>query len=341
MTGGAPSGERWTGQGDFEYEFDYVLSQTPSYVDVKAFMAPRLNFLLYEIAGPYGEVLGYFDLEATGGAWALYGGLEASMGGTVEFFVPGTQISIIDEEIGPFKVVEVRVPIAGSGGGATDDHGNSRSSATPVAAGSSTAGTLTDGDVDYFAVTVSQAGTLTATTTGSTDTVGYLENASGTRLDQNDDGGSGYNFRVSASVSPGTYYIRVRGFGSSTGSYSLGVSFSPSGNTGSDDHGNSRSSATPVAAGSSTAGTLTDGDVDYFAVTVSQAGTLTATTTGSTDTVGYLENASGTRLDQNDDGGSGYNFRVSASVSPGTYYIRVRGFASDTGSYSLGVSFTI
>ena len=224
-----------------------------------------------------------------------------------------------------------------------DDHGNTRSAATRVATGSTTAGTLTAGDVDYFAITVSQSGTLTVNTSGSTDTHGTLENASGGTLATDDDGGSGSNFRASASVGAGTYYVKVRGYsGSTAGDYQLHVTFAASGEPpDGDDHGNTRSAATRVATGSTTAGTLTAGDVDYFAVTVSQSGTLTVNTSGSTDTHGTLENASGGTLATDDDGGSGSNFRVSASVGAGTHYVKVRGYSgSTTGDYRLHVTFT-
>ena len=96
--------------------------------------------------------------------------------------------------------------------------------------------------------------------------------------------------------------------------------------------------ATQVDLGSSTSGSLSEGDEDYFVVEMSGSGTLTAYTTGSTDTEGYILDSSGTVLARNDDGGEGWNFRVSASVSAGTYYIRVEGSSSwDTGDYTLHV----
>ena len=111
----------------------------------------------------------------------------------------------------------------GAAGGV--DHGNTRAAATRITTGSPTTGELSpSGDVDYFRVTVNGSGTLTAHTTGSVDTDGYLENSAGAVLAQNDDSGPGANFRISESVSSGTYYIRVRGWGNATGSYTLHVS---------------------------------------------------------------------------------------------------------------------
>ena len=93
--------------------------------------------------------------------------------------------------------------------------------------------------------------------------------------------------------------------------------------------------ATPVDLGSSTDGSLSEGDEDLFVIEMSDSGTLTVYTTGSTDTYGLILDSSGNVLAENDDGGEGWNFRVSASVSAGTYYIQVGGF--ETGDYTLHV----
>ncbi len=105
-----------------------------------------------------------------------------------------------------------------------DDHGNTRSEATRVSLGSTTSGRLSTGDTDYFRVSVSGSGTLVAYTTGSTDTYGSLLNSSGGVLTEDDDAGVGSNFYISASVHSGTYYIRIRGYDSSTtGNYTLRI----------------------------------------------------------------------------------------------------------------------
>ncbi len=107
-----------------------------------------------------------------------------------------------------------------------------------------------------------------------------------------------------------------------------------------DDHGNSPGEATRIEATSSTPGHLEAvEDVDYFRISVSQAGTLTVETTGSTDTVGRLRSATGQVLSSNDDAGTGRNFRFVQSISAGRYYIRVSGY-QDFGQYTLVVRFT-
>ena len=95
--------------------------------------------------------------------------------------------------------------------------------------------------------------------------------------------------------------------------------------------------ATEVSLGSSISGSLSEGDVDYFFIEMSSAGLLVATTTGSTNTYGYILDSSGNVLDRDNYSGTGSNFHVSASVSSGTYYIVVEGDESATGDYTLEV----
>ena len=109
----------------------------------------------------------------------------------------------------------------------TDDHGNTRSGATSLSVGGSQSGQIETGsDIDYFRVQVSGSGTLTVYTTGSLDTVGRLENSSGSSLSNDDDSGNNSNFRIAQTVSAGTYYVKVESYESNTGSYTLHASFS-------------------------------------------------------------------------------------------------------------------
>ena len=107
--------------------------------------------------------------------------------------------------------------------GIGQDPDNTLAGATPVDLGSSTSGSLSERDTDYFRVEMSSAGTLTAYTTGRVDTEGAILDGSGNVLDRDDDGGEDSNFRVSVPVSAGSYYIRVEGWGSATGDYTLHV----------------------------------------------------------------------------------------------------------------------
>ena len=123
----------------------------------------------------------------------------------------------------------------GTGGGGTDDHGDTFGAATPVSVPSTTTGELEEGgDRDYFRLVLDAAATLAVETTGGTDTYGTLFDGNEATLERNDDGGAGRNFSITRAVQAGTYYVEVRGFGSSTtGSYALVVGEADNGGGGS------------------------------------------------------------------------------------------------------------
>ena len=97
-----------------------------------------------------------------------------------------------------------------------------------------------------------------------------------------------------------------------------------------------------MAIPSTTAGTLTSRDRDYFRIEVGQAGSLRLETTSGLDTYGTLLRGDGSQVARNDDSGSNRNFRISmGSIGAGVYYLQVRGFHHTTiGPYSLEVSGT-
>ncbi|MGA0900833.1 MAG: BACON domain-containing protein [Luteolibacter sp.] len=103
-----------------------------------------------------------------------------------------------------------------------------------------------------------------------------------------------------------------------------------------DDHSNFIENATAVSSNSVTAGVLEEaGDLDVFRVLVSEFGQLTVETSGSTNTFGELLNSTGVVLASNDNLLLP-NFRISQSVSPGIYYVRVRhALTLGTGAYFL------
>ena len=100
---------------------------------------------------------------------------------------------------------------------ATDDHGGTRAEATDIPLEDSRAGFLGAGDTDFFVFRIPRAGRVQLRTTGSTDTEGVLMNAAGTVLASDSDSGAEKNFRITAPVGPGTYYVRVSGKASSPG----------------------------------------------------------------------------------------------------------------------------
>ena len=211
------------------------------------------------------------------------------------------------------------------------DHGNDRASATTVAIPSTTAGTLTSRDRDYFRIEISQAGSLLLETTSGIDTYGTLFDSDGSRITLNDDGGSNFNFRISRfSIGAGVYYLEVRGFQpSTTGAYSLEVS------------GTARSAATQLPAASAPS-------VSIDAIPAGDEGTdvqLAATLTGGTydGAVDYTWSVSGGVLDNaNLDAptwtrptvNADANHTVSLTVSVGGTGTNANSGTSDTASTS-------
>ncbi len=115
-----------------------------------------------------------------------------------------------------------------------------------------------------------------------------------------------------------------------------------------DDHGNDASNATPVGVNSSIAGdieVLELDDVDWFSFQA-QTGygyTFQTVLNGLTDSVLTLYDQDGTTVIafNNDAPGIGLASRIDwTAPSPGTYYIEVSGFSSNTGTYSLNITET-
>ena len=125
-----------------------------------------------------------------------------------------------------------RPPTTGGGSRSRprDDHGNTAAQASRVqlntrTGSATTSGQLqTAGDVDYFQLTVPDAGILFVETTGSTNTIGTLwqdDQVLGHAIE----GGSGQNFGLGVSVQSGQVVIAVQGFGDTTGRYALRTTF--------------------------------------------------------------------------------------------------------------------
>ena len=196
------------------------------------------------------------------------------------------------------------------------------------------AGTIAEtGQVDVWRFVTTTAGFVQVETSGGdTDTFGSLEDGAG-RAQTDDDGGTNQNFRIGGLLQPGTYYVRVGG--RSTGAYMLHVQQEG------PDGANTPATASALTLGEAGAASIAPaGDVDYWRIEVSAPGTLAAETAGRIDTVGALEDGVGRTLVKNDDGGTDTNFRFAVAVTPGVYFVRVSGYLSALGAYTLRVSHT-
>lgn len=214
------------------------------------------------------------------------------------------------------------------------------------------------GDEDWFAVTL-QAGTaytidMEGQPTGRgtlSDPLVRLQDPNGNIVGQDDDGGEGFN--ASLTIQPGfsgTYYVVARAFSDATGTYTLTV-----GDRGqlSDDYADTPATRGQLALGRSVAGNLElNGDVDWFGITLQAGMTYTFDLEGEPTGQGTLSDpllsiheASGRELARDDDGGTGFNSRLTFTPPRnGTYYLAAQAFGSATGTYRLsagqGAAFT-
>jgi len=216
-----------------------------------------------------------------------------------------------------------------------DDHGDAPASATlATALPAFLHGVLeSDGDSDVFRFATGR-GTLKVYANGPTNTYGWLLDEDGAFL-AGDDPASG-NFRIEAEVEAGVHYVDVFGPTSATGPYTVSIEF-----VSADDHGGTPETATVVASlpWSGPGEMERRGDRDVFRIHVDGPGTLTAYTTGATDTYGRLTDADGDVLAEDDESGDEPNFEIRAGVDVGTYYVEVSGADGATGSYTLSIEF--
>ena len=148
-----------------------------------------------------------------------------------------------------------------------------------------------------------------------------------------------------AGLAAGTYYIRVRGYSDDAAGYTLTNTVITDGIANDVEVNN-----TPAEAQSMMTNSSTDGHInyrlnggsrdtyDYYAVTISNPGDLTVTL----DHNAYfaylvLYDTDGTTALTSEVGGYAVDILTvsAADLTPGTYYIRVRGYSTDAGGYTL------
>ena len=220
----------------------------------------------------------------------------------------------------------------------SDDHGDTTRDATSINSNSTTSGYLgKSDDYDYFKVVLSEYGSLTVKSTGSTNTYGFLYNSYGASLEIDNDSGVDENFRIDKLLSAGTYYVKIKPYYStSTGSYSLVSKFDKADE---DDHGSGISSATTIDYNSTTEGNIeTQEDYDYFKIVIPSKGTLTLSSFGDNSVDGDILDSSGksvynkysTPINFDD------HFKIEQDLDSGTYYVKiVADYSFKTGTYSL------
>ena len=99
------------------------------------------------------------------------------------------------------------------------------------------------------------------------------------------------------------------------------------------------STATLVDASSTVEGNLdVGGDVDVFSFEIDRNAKVIIRTRSDIDTYGILMNEDGDITAENDDSGSGFNFRLRRRLPAGVYYVAVEGWDdSVSGDYDLNI----
>jgi hypothetical protein len=249
---------------------------------------------------------------------------------------------------GPSGAGDLRIAVANAGGSvvyanpvagpSSDDHGNSCSSATPVAINSTLVGLILPlSDVDFFRFTLSGNTLVTAEASTSFDSLGTLYDGNCNVILEDDDGAGNLDFRFQRTLPAGTYYLRVSSFAAASGG-AYGVTLS--GVAIGDDHGNNCTTATGVSVGTSFGGSLTPStDVDFFRFTLGSTTTITATASSTFDSLGTLYDSNCSFVAEDDDSAGNFDFRVQRTLSAGTWYLRVASFnGASSGTYSVALS---
>ena len=222
----------------------------------------------------------------------------------------------------------------------------------------------TPGDTDWFAVEL-DAGTtyqidLKGLSTGDgtlwiTYLAGVYTSASTSRLagTEASGGGDGVNTRLEFTpTETRTHYVSAAGYGSDTGTYRLSVSVKEEVPI-VDDHSATRQTTGAVDVDGSVTGEIeTRNDQDWFEVELDAGTTYQIDLKGSRTGHGTLSdpylrgvyNSNGNLITgtTNDDGGRGYNSRLTFTpTADGTHYVaagaRQTSGSSDTGTYTLSV----
>jgi hypothetical protein len=185
------------------------------------------------------------------------------------------------------------------------------------------------GDDQWFSVRPTQTGYVVVETRGDIDT--YLEayDASYEFIDENDDGGEGYNARLEIFAQAGrTYLFLLTEYYGNGGPYQIRASF------------RAIPQATELRLNSIVSGNIREGEDYWYSIRATQAGFLVVETTGSTDTFLDAYDESYNWIDWDDDSGDGYNARLKILAEAGkTYIFRLKGYGGyETGPYRISAS---
>jgi hypothetical protein len=188
-------------------------------------------------------------------------------------------------------------------------------------------------DEDFFLLVPDRDGRLVIETIGDRDLYMDLYRAgSQESIASDDDDGDGANPQIRYNVEAGGRYIaKVRGYSGDTGRYGFRAYIIEQVRQTPDEYedDNEFSAARDISIGTPQQHSFTDGDdIDWVKFRVSQAGRYTIRAAGVNsnrlDTYIELYDSSHNLIDEDDDGGSNYDSRLSVNLQAGTYYLSVK-----------------
>ena len=222
-----------------------------------------------------------------------------------------------------------------------DDHGDTPANATPITLGTTVTGLISpggDADVFQFEITGASDDVWMYTRGDISDTVGRLYDGNGTQIAYNDDSILSENpshFYIWVNLGPGTYYIVVSGYDTTTGPYSLHTRTAA-------DQGGTVDAAAELTLGEPVEGIIGPArEEDVYKIDLSTATGPTDVvlyTTGAVDTTGEILDETFREVEYSDDSILSErisDFFLGAVLEPGVYYIFVSGYGTSAGPYRL------
>ena len=188
-----------------------------------------------------------------------------------------------------------------------------------------------ENDEDFFLLLPGKDGRLLMETTGGTDTYMEFYNAeTGEKLAEDDDSGSRSNARIRYNVQAAKRYIaKVRGYDGNTGHYGFRAYYTVQILPDEYEPDDDSSTAKWINIGTPQQHTFHTGDdVDWVKFQITQPGryTIRARGVATTDLDTHIElfDKDLTSIAKDDDGGEGYDSRLSLRLESGLYYLKVK-----------------
>lgn len=194
---------------------------------------------------------------------------------------------------------------------------------------------------DRWRLEVAHGARVTIDLTSRTDTFLTLLGEDGRIIERDDDGGPGYDSRISRQLDAGTYYLEASTYrGRATGSYEIHVSMAQVAQCGA-----SHEIRVPIAH----SGVLASDDcrdphdpndyADIYRFELDAESRVTIDLTSSSfDTYLRLLDDRGAEITRDDDSGTGLNSQITRALQPGVYQIVATSYRADMGAYDLRVS---